>query len=225
MGLEVGLPGVVLGWILGFFSDPLKSLIFGPRLTLEIRFKQPDCQKINLYIQFPSSGRVEVAPNYQFRLRVKNQGLTSARNVLAVINLLEKKEGGEWVQVPDFLMTDLIWTHGQFERQRTLPILSPKADWLIDFGHVIHPQQRHLANEVKPVDPIPQSEISFCFDLSIKPANFYHIIGNGKYRCWITVSAENARPVRKQFIIKLGKKWFDDQEKMFTEDGIQIIEY
>lgn len=86
--MEVGLPGVVLGWILGFFSDPLKSLIFGPRLTLEIRFKQPDCQKINLYIPFPSSGRVAVAPNYQFRLRVKNQGLTSARNVLAVINLL-----------------------------------------------------------------------------------------------------------------------------------------
>ncbi len=223
MDVSGNLLSVVVGWFLGVFSDPLRSLFFGPRLTLVIRFRQPDCQNIS-HSYVDDERRTKVSPNYIFRLRVSNEGISAARNVLAVIERLEKREGAEWVQVPDFLTTDLVWTHGQFERQRTLPILNPKTSWLIDFCHVTNPCFREQANETKPVDLIPSDEISLCFDLSVKPANFYHIISHGKYRCWVIVSAENSRPVRKQFIIKLGKNWFDDQEEMFTKDGIQITE-
>ncbi|MGL3709428.1 hypothetical protein ACSYAY_00990 [Leptospirillum ferriphilum] len=215
--IAVGTNGaVIVAIFLTMFWEPYKKWQTRPILKIGINFEPPDCQSIPLVTSMPIQSRGPI-PNYQFRIYVKNIGKEPASNLEAIIIKVFKSSGDKkWDLLPQFIATDLLWTH---IRVPFLPFLLPGLTKNIDLGHVVKPEFRLYIGEGRP-NADPQKTI-FSFDIQIRPNNDYQKILPGVYKFLIVVGAENCESVEKIFYLRLTGEWFDTEEEMFSR-GIFI---
>jgi len=139
------------------------------------------------------------------RLRVENRGPDAARNVEAVVHGLRRKQDGRWVDAATFLPSTLRWTH---VGDRQLPLLLPKTTRHLDLA------------DIRRTTHIGQDAV-FVFALAPMPTFVYYLLHPGEYRFSVTVAAENARPRRADFELRLTGDW-DPEDAVMAKKGLTL---
>ncbi len=141
-------------------------------------------------------GRFSKAPEGEiiFHLVIRNLGRGTARNVeVFVSDLFEQKEDGTWFLQTKFWLTQLRWTHSGECRYPAIPRHGAQ---LVDF--FTYPGGFEFPLEFAGISKSRER---------LRP---------GRYVARVAVWAENSRPKRSDFLIKLPDASAPDNEHMFV---------
>lgn len=224
----ITVAAAILGVIVGFLLDWIKSAFVKPELSVEYHHStnKADAMKLPLINQetqlFYMYGWA-----YYFRMRVINKGRIAANSVEVFINSLEKLNDSGIYEKQNFLPMNLAWSFGRQidpheKRLIYFPSISPKMGKYCDIGHIYHPAHREQYHTRLPsVDAV---DTDFRLDLAITTKSGFHVLSKGMYRIKFVVGATNAKPKQKTLQINLSGNWFDDEENMLkTGINIEII--
>ena len=177
-----------------------------PKLSIGFRFFPPDCTLLTESIKSAE------APNepkridaFWFRGFVKNSGRGVARDVEVIIHDILIRTGDTWKPIPDFISSNLWWTHLP-RHNAYLPMILPGTSKNFEIGCILKPKL---------------DKTWFEFKLTIVPSYKYNVMPPGEYKFTVTVGASNAKPVHQQFELKVTGDWFESIDSMF-ELGVSI---
>ncbi len=185
----LGAVGTMLAVVVALIAPFLRQWILKPKLRLSFEPEMPYVRKST------DKGRGIAPPDYWFyaRLMVANQGNYVANQVEVYVNEV-KKEGqpGQY----ELIGCDpgaLKWAN---VGQRTLSQLPPKAQMLVDFGHIVDPVYRstHVGEQVDEDDPM---RTLFTLDIQVTQKTKEHILEPGRYMITLHCQAANAKPHRQ----------------------------
>lgn len=160
--------GTIAQWVAGLatlaavvwavFSQGLLHWFRRPRLDLEPIVKRPqDCVSVPF-----GNG----APTIHVRVRVKNNGLSAARNVQVYPYTLERGEGRYWELVGTFPSVNLSWADRPDLPDGVLLWLPRHESRRCDIGHIVDPARRDdvgLDTELNPALGLNNDTVSFTF--------------------------------------------------------------
>lgn len=205
----LGTVGAVVTSVFFFYKERIKNYRNRPKLKLDIHFYPPESNSTRVH----SAGFQIHA--YWFRLFVMNTGKSNAKDLEVLIEKVEKKTLDKWETYPEFLPSNLVWTH------INLPYLSnllPGTMKNVDLGYIIDPSKRGLNTlEYNNIFPHSPTDIIFNVVLSVKPYNQYNIIGPGEYKFNLIVGASNCDPVREKFKLIFSNDWQQDINQMIEK--------
>jgi hypothetical protein len=205
----IGTIGLAFITFFLFFYDKIKKFLNRPILKVDINFHPPECHKT-----IAKSGG-KIANAYWFRLFIKNEGKSTAKNLEVFIEKVEKKIGEKWQIYPAFLPSNLLWTHINFP---LLPNLLPDTKKNVDFGSILDPKVRYSnPEESNPLLENNMTGILFNVTISVYAFARYNIINPGDYLFYIIVGASNCKSKRETFQVTFFKDWHDDESKMLNE--------
>lgn len=216
----IGVIGTVTGVLIGFFLNEIKSWIRKP--SLQVYYTHSSSRADAMLLPLPNKSGV-ITENrwaYHFRLRIKNEGKTTAKSV----EVYAASVVGDVNDKRKFIPMNLAWSHGtqlhpSDKRLMYFPSIAPGMEKHCDLGHINHHTQRHKFNSSRlGIDP---TEVYFQFDLMTNPSSLSDIILKGEYFLTIVVGAMNAKPEEHKFKIWLSGKWCDNESDMFKL-GIKI---
>ena len=221
IGALIGVIGTLVAVFIGFFLDEIKSWILKP--SLQVYYTHSSSHADAMLLPFLTKSGVYVTEYgwaYHFRLRIKNEGKTTAKSVEVFAASLV----GDVDVKRKFIPMNLAWSHGtqlhpSEKRLMYFPSIAPGMEKHCDLGHINHHTQRHKFNSSRlGIDP---TEVYFQFDLMTNPSSLSDIITKGEYLLTIVVAAMNAKPKEHKFKIWLSGKWCDNESDMFKL-GIKI---
>lgn len=161
------------------------------------------------------------AKYWWFRIYVENAGKTAAKDVEVVISNLEKKVGGSWELIKQFLPSNLLWTHSN---NPMLPMLLPGTKRNIDLGYMINPSERSkIEPNIYEDAKIRENQSAFCFRLSAVPNRPYHVLSPGTYRFWVTIGASNCAPEKVIFELQFNGTWDEGESAMLDNVTIKKV--
>jgi hypothetical protein len=198
---------------------------YHPTLVVSAITKLPDCVKIPYVEQrweiIGSAMQVvrTETTSYYLRVRVKNSGNETARNVEVYAKELNQEfKDGRRERVDDFPPMNLIWSNSSPANRITLPFLPPESSRHCDVGHILDPKDRKLFSSDDRTDlKLKEDEVSLTFDLVQKPLHLGYIVRPGHYRLAIEVAAENFAAVIREVEIKFDGEWKPDLQTMSAD--------
>lgn len=156
----------LLAVLVAVFNEQIRARVWRPRLTASIQTALPDCVAIPIYK--PDTEEF-VADGMFLRMRVKNHGNATAKNVEVFAAGLQVQRNGSWDDVHRFPPGNLSWADqphptllGQLVADRE------GAGRYCNLGHIIDP---NLPDLHKPSHPVPDhpNQTSLEFSLGVKP--------------------------------------------------------
>ncbi len=211
-------------WLVGFgtlalalvavLQDRIRAWIMHP--NLDISFEPRDCLKT------PATatglcGKQVSTDSYYFRFRVRNSGNNRANLVEVFAKELSKQQvNGSFERLDCFSPMNLVWSY--IKRPIYLGI-SPEMHRHCDLGHIIDPSMRPtIGDEDHPESDVQADETIFAFELEATPFNKTHLIGPGKYRLTLLITAANARKPKKKIVEIEHGHWCADEKRMLNEN-------
>jgi hypothetical protein len=211
--------------LVALFQENFKRWWWRPKFDVSVENGPPDCVQIDIRGAY-SAGQIIRASSYYLRVKVRNTGNETARNVEIYATALTRQQqaGGQWERVKSFPPMNLVWANSPPDDpllRMYLPFLPTKdVSKYCDVGHIIEPNKRDAFQEENPELKLTQDGVSLAFDLIQRPNNKGNIVRPGLYHLDIVVAAENAAPVKRTIVIDL-KRWIPDEARMFS-DGVNI---
>lgn len=204
-----GTVGAVVTSVYFFYKEKIKNYRTRPKLKIDIHFYPPECHSTRVH-----SAGFNV-PAHWFRLFVKNEGKSNAKDLEVLIEAVEIKTGDKWQTYPEFLPSNLVWTH---INSPYLSNLLPGTMKNVDLGYILDPKKR-ISNtlEYNNLFPNGPTDIMFNVNISVKPYNQYNIIGPGEYKFSLIVGASNCDPIREKFNITFSNEWQEDINQMLDK--------
>jgi hypothetical protein len=192
-----------------------------PILSATIRLKPPDCHKTTLVTSNPMPVLAQRGECYYLRIWVQNKGGQRAEKVQVFVSRVQRQHAdGLFKDVDSFLPMNLRWSHIS-PPQTFAEVISPGMGMHCDFGHIVDPVFR--AQLMQPTPPqFTKGRTILELDLEVQPNTLSHLILEGHYRFFVQVAAANAHPTEKCWDLNLTGKWFQEEDKMFSE-GIKIV--
>ncbi|MFI5097219.1 MAG: hypothetical protein ACHQT6_04520 [Candidatus Acidiferrales bacterium] len=204
------------------FQDYFRSLVWKPKLELQIQPSPPDFHLTSAVYTYRILGPQGVqeahgsTPCYYFRLRAKNTGNCEAREVEILAGDLKQNVNGAFTAVARFSPMDLLWSD---IRKPSLPILIPELDKLCDLAHVVALRQRRSLGHELP--NVPDDKLILVLDLQVEPNSGGHLLGPGFYQLTLAIAAGNAKPSNYLLDITFTGDWYDEPDRMFA-DGVRF---
>lgn len=218
-GTIAGAIGTFLAVIVALFKEEIVKVWRRPKLTGIIRLKAPDCHKTEMVWGNPSFGQVTDRSNcYYFRIWVENKGWQRAERVqVFAAKLLRNHADGTFREEKAFLPMNLRWSHSH---EIYADGISHSMGRHCDLGHIMDPK-KFLSGEI--LSSVSDDKTILALDLEVQPNTLSHLLEPATYQLHLQLAAANAAPIKKRFEITLTGKWFDEENKMFS-DGIGIKE-
>jgi hypothetical protein len=205
----IGTLLAVLTTVFFFLYERIRNYWNRPILKIGINFKPPECHKTT------ALSNQRLFPVFWFRLFVTNSGRTNSTNLELIIEKVEKMVDGKWTIYPEFLLSNLVWTH---INEANLKNLLPGTTKNVDFGYILdpsgrasNPAERNLQHTISMTDNV------FRVNISIQPFNAYNIIEPGDYLFHLIAGASNSKASRGKFHLSFKKDWTQDETKMLSE--------
>ena len=184
-----------------------------PVLSVELNPRPPVCQKIPMGYRGPGN---YVTDSYYFRLIVRNEGKTSARQVEVFVKGLDKKrKDGSYEPVPLFLPMNLRWAH---IGEMFYPAIHPDTGKFCDLFHIIDPTKRPgipLEDDTRP--GLDKDKGILSFDTITKANTMGHLQPPGDYRLTLIVAGENADAKTTILNVVYDGQWIVDESRMLSE--------
>lgn len=205
----IGTLLAVLATVFFFFYERIRNYLNRPILEIGINLMPPECHKTT------AMSNQKLYSAFWFRLYIKNSGKSNATNIEVIIEKVEKLVDEKWITFPEFLPSNLIWTH---INEPNLKNLLPGTTKNVDFGSIIdpaarlsNPAERNLNHTGSMTDNV------FRVNISIQPFNAYNIIEPGNYLFYLIAGASNSKASREIFQLSFRKDWTQDEHKMLSE--------
>ena len=183
-----------------------------PKLRLIARVARPDAEK-NKW----KTG----ADVYYFRLSVVNEGNAAARDVQVYLAGVERlRADKKYEVVSKFSPLSLLWAN---IRQPTRPVIVPKMPpTFCDLAHIADPSKKSVTGESLP--EVSATEAVLGLDVEAIGALGRHLLKPGTYKFSLKLAASNHPPLDCTLEVFFPGKWFDDEEKMFSEGfGLRLL--
>ncbi|MBI2849216.1 MAG: hypothetical protein HYX88_03700 [Chloroflexi bacterium] len=213
--------------VVAVFQHQIRGWLTRPDLTLSITVSPPDCHKTLLFWQQAVGTLVSldtrVAEAYYFRLRIGNEGKTSARNVEVFGESLKlSRLDGTLETVDRFLPMNFLWAN---TKEVYFPSIAPKMWKHCDLGHIVDPKERReMPGEDDPNLPLQPGQSVFSLELMVKPHTLSHLIPPGSYQLTVVAAAANADPVRKVIELGIPGTWHEDEADMLARGiGLRVL--
>jgi hypothetical protein len=224
--------GTLILAFVAVFQQWLQGMIVRPRLQLDARVARPDAEKTRWNIpsgtRDPMAGEDEIAGRstggadvYYFRLAITNTGNSAARDVQVYLSGLERfRADKKYEPVQRFSPMNLKWAHvGTTTRSVLLPKVPPV---FCDMAHIADPTTRIFTGE--DLQGVPRDQTVLGLDLEVKSFSRGHLLEPGTYLFQLTLAASNHSPRNYKLEVFFPGKWFDDQNKMFSEGfGMRLL--
>jgi hypothetical protein len=207
----VAVGTVVLAFV-AVFQQWLQQLVVRPRLSLNARVARPDAEK---------NKWTNGADVYYFRLAVINEGNAAARDVQVYLAGVERlRADNRYEPVERFSPMSLLWAH---IRQTTKPIIVPKMPPLFcDLAHVSDPSKKSVTQESLP--GVAATDAVLGLDVEVVGFASRHLLEPGTYKFNLKLAASNHPPRDYTLEVVFPGKWFDNQEKMFSDGfGLRLV--
>jgi hypothetical protein len=207
---------VVVALFIAIFHERLRTLLWHPTLVISHENHPPDANLIP--VKNEETG--DMAECYYFRLRVYNEGSTSAEMVEVFVEEIHRQRAdGTFELWQDFIPLNLVWSH---YNQAYFPRIPPHIYKHCDLGHIIEPSRRdRFPSEVHPRSNISQDKTMMCLGLITLPRSGSYLLVPGVYHLEVVAVAANADIVRRTVELKLTGNWYPDEQAMLR-DGIGI---
>ena len=197
--------------MIAVFQEWFKRLVIRPNLILNARVARPDAERF-VWDDHPHSG------TYYFRLAITNEGNVEARNVqLYLASVERRRQDGRYEVVERFSPMNLLWTH---IHSPTLPVLLPKMP----------PRNCDLAIIADPLGSgyrlpgLAAEQAILVLAMEVEAQSGSNLLEPGSYHFHLKLVASNQRPQDYTLAIEFPGKWYDDQDKMFSDGfGMRIL--
>lgn len=209
----------VVALFIAIFHERLRTLLWHPILVIRFENRPPDANLIPVMNENTGA----MADCYYFRLRVYNEGNTSAEMVEVFVEEIHRRRAnGTFEPWQEFIPLNLVWAH---YGQAYFPRIPPHIYKHCDLGHIIDPSHRHqFPSEVHPRPNIPQDQTMMCLGLITLPRSGTHLLLPGFYHLVVVAVAANADIVRRTVEINLTGNWYADEQRMLREGvGIRLL--
>jgi hypothetical protein len=192
------------------FSQGIFAWFRRPQLDFEAITKGPqDCVAVPLTI-----GTATV----HLRFRIKNTGWSlPAHNVQVYAEQLEVEQAGMWDVVDTFPSMNLTWADLDIGILEWIPSGESRR---CNLGHIVDPIERNRRPQDLDSERHPSllgPNVSFTFATIRRPNHKGYIVGPGTYRLSVSVSAENALPVRRSIELTVRGPWYPDPHEMMAQ--------
>ena len=207
--------GTLLLAFIAVFQDRIRTRLRSPKLDCTIELKPPDCHRTVM-----SGGNFSCFAFY-YLFKIGNKGNISAKNVEVIISDVSKKEGNEFKSVDGFFPDNLKWSF--IGPKIYCDYISPDTFKHCNLGHIIDPDFRaKLSGENNAELPVDAKEAIFCFDVNFRSNKLSYLVSPGTYKFTITIGCENAKSRKKNYIIEISGKWFEDESRMCARHQLMI---
>jgi hypothetical protein len=199
----------VVALAIAVFHAQLRSILWRPKLRVELQNSPPDCHRTKYNWQDRQ------ADCYYFRIRVKNDGNAPAEYVEVFLEkILLKLADGRWESLKGFLPMNLCWAHIGIPYY---PKIFRDTYKHCDVGHIIDPAKRSgFPNEDHESLKAYSNKAIMSLDLIVRPYTGGHLLKPGIYKLIISVGAANARPNKRSIDLNLTGNWTDNEQDMLT---------
>jgi hypothetical protein len=211
-GWAVAFGTLVLAFV-AVFQQWLQQLVVRPKLVLSARVARPDAEK---------NKWTNGADVYYFRLGVVNEGNAAARDVQVYLAGVERlRADKKYETVEKFSPMNLVWAHTT--RQPTRPVIVPKMPPLFcDLAHIADPAQKSVTGETLP--GLAPTEAVLGLDVEVMGFVGRHLLKPDTYKFSLKLAASNHPPLDYTLEVVFPGKWFDDEERMFSEGfGMRLL--
>lgn len=195
-----------------FIKDNFSSYRRRPVIDLLLNFNEPDCHLTETHIRFQTTtnqvGRIEI-PTYYLRLRVRNLGKTTLKNVEAILEKVEKN-GKE---LTSFLPLTLIWALTEVQANRGLTQIPQGTFRTLDLLNLMKPEQTQQITDERYQAMVGKMAVCSV----VQPNTNSDILEKGKYTFYLSVVSENQEPYFAKFSVKYDGLWSDDIKTMFKK--------
>jgi hypothetical protein len=205
--------GTILLAFVAVFQQWLQQLVVRPRLNMDARVARPDSEKNQWTIG---------ADVYYFRLAITNDGNDAAHDVQVYLeDVQQRKLDGKYEAVERFSPMNLLWTH---IGSPTRPVILPKMPPLYcDLVHICDPKLKTATQEDLPEAGKDETVLGLELEVKVKAPPRY-LLEPGAYRFRLKLAASNCKPRDYLLEVIANGKWFDDQDKMFSDGfGMRLL--
>ncbi|HKB56164.1 MAG TPA: hypothetical protein VKC51_01120 [Lacunisphaera sp.] len=198
--------------ILAVFQDKIRAFLLKPKLTVSISTNSPDSVKTPM-----QAGQV-VGDAYWFRLRIGNEGNTSANNIEVLAQrLFRRNADNTFTEDVNFQPMNLLWAHF---KTPFLEAISPSTFKFCDVGFIPDPA-RFAAMYPTSNPAISVVKTALFLETVVKPFNSSNVLPPGFYRLSVVVAANNAKPITATIEINHTGDWHADTARM-SKEGIGL---
>lgn len=213
----VGAISTLVAVIVALLKDDILKLWHRPVLDVTLKPFAPDCHKIPVKMIDRSTGQVlQTVNSYYLRLWIENKGNIRATKVQVFAAALYRKHvNGNYNKEINFLPMNLKWSHSQmspFGPEIFADGLSPDMGKHCDLGHIVQPEHN--------------KEASLELDVEVVPNTMSHVLHIGEYKLELKIASSNCKPITRYIEINFTGKWFEDEDKMFSDGvGLKILNH
>jgi hypothetical protein len=201
--LFLGATALLAPWV----AEWLKRWGYAPSLDIEFSQEGPYCHLTR---------RQNGSAVYYFRFKVVNRGRSQARLCESILEAIATADiSGRYVPEPNFSPIPLTWAGVG----ATYIALNPERIFFCDIGHISEPgfQKTHEPSKYVGITLQQQALLKLKFDTPYVFFSQWDTLVPGKHRVTVGVYCENARPVRRTFIIAWSGQWQAAERDMYRE--------
>jgi hypothetical protein len=204
--LTPGTVSALVGAVIGFFLEPMKSRVFGPRLL--VRFDSEDGRHVadSEAIIEREGDPPQTAPSRWVRISVENNGLNHLVGCEAYVVAVEHEQNGQWTPTAFIDPLRLPWSAAPDSetawRTRDLP---RGVQFFVDVCHSTHGVPAWDTVDSFGIAGAPQ-----------RPVRLQDLFSeHGRYRITVKVTGNGIRPATQCVIIT----WTGDWDKLQTANS------
>jgi len=220
-GVSIAFIGAGIALLIALFQEPVilfwRRIITKPALNISFNLEPPFCHKTLFN---------NIVPVYYFRFQVFNDGRTTAENCEALIEeLFYKKSEGSYIKEKSFFPINLTWSSRKIGEE-LLRHINPHQRVYCDIGFItgsLEEDNRLRKQQYKEwsVNSADDNKIIFLLALPLRPFSQKNYLAPGDYKINISIYSENAKRIKRIFIISWTGNWKDNEQEMFREINIK----
>jgi hypothetical protein len=207
----IGAAVSIVTSLLALLKVPIIAFLFSPELRISIfPDDQRDCHTTSLRDQV--TGNLK-APAHYFRLRIENNGLSTAKNVEVSLEKVEELKDNQYELNKDFMPLRLLWSHWRNHRwELSIP---PGTYRHCDLGYIVGPNDNNIAC-------CENGTHVFWFDVMIRPNAGRSSLVPGTYRITVSAFGDNARRSKLAIILEWKGIWKETLAELYQEGLLSI---
>jgi len=200
--------------IAALFQEQIRRYLDAPELKIEFALETPYCSKTPFYAFFERKEEDKVIKDvlsteaYYFRIKVINQGRSSAKLCEVVMTELLVEKDNKFYDVNYFQQVNLKWDTGK-SKDAYITLNPSPVGMLCDIGYISRNYMPTLFN------------LEYLYTIGGYQSK--ELAPRSKYRFTLGIISENAKYITKTFEFYWTGQWKETEEEMFKEVSIKKI--
>lgn len=202
--VQVSLAVITLVAVLvALFQEKIKEWFNQSVLDMKINLNPPDCHQIAL--SNPETGQ-SICSSIYIRIRVEHIKGSAAENCeIMALKFWKITRNGQKEEVQSFLPMNLIWSH--FQPRTINTRIAKKLFHHCDFGFFAPFNEGNRT--ILKLDTMVQPNL-------VASGEYPNVFQPGKYEFELLLSGDNAKPLKKKWLLEFDENWTEDEQEMLT---------